>query len=115
MRAAYRTTATREGSVLEGPVVFNFTTGGERDRCHNRYRYEHEWQTLEDRIEYAWHTRGENGLVRKRYPPSYRIGLDTDPAELTVKTLSSHLITLERIQFSRRFPTDDICPCRAPL
>eukprot|EP00959_Pyramimonas_sp_CCMP1952_P438870 9188347-Pyramimonas_sp.AAC.1 len=43
------------------------------------------------------------------------VGLDTDTAELTVKTLSSHRVTLERIQFSRRFFADVECPCRAPL
>ena len=32
-------------------------------------------------------------------------GLDTDTVELTVKTLSNHLITLERIIFSHRFFT----------
>eukprot|EP00976_Prorocentrum_cordatum_P002050 41105-Prorocentrum_minimum.AAC.1 len=41
------------------------------------------------------------------------LGLDTDTAELTVKTLSSHLVTLKRIQFSRQFFTDVECPCGA--
>eukprot|EP00959_Pyramimonas_sp_CCMP1952_P209859 4390899-Pyramimonas_sp.AAC.1 len=37
-------------------------------------------------------------------------GLDTD---LTVETLLSRLVTLERIRFSRLFFTDTICPCQA--
>eukprot|EP00959_Pyramimonas_sp_CCMP1952_P083074 1736470-Pyramimonas_sp.AAC.1 len=31
------------------------------------------------------------------------LGLDTAAVESTIKTLSSHLVTLERIQFSRQF------------
>eukprot|EP00959_Pyramimonas_sp_CCMP1952_P266892 5579786-Pyramimonas_sp.AAC.1 len=34
------------------------------------------------------------------------VGLDTNTAKSTVKTLSSHLITLERIQSSRQLLTD---------
>eukprot|EP00959_Pyramimonas_sp_CCMP1952_P299033 6254864-Pyramimonas_sp.AAC.2 len=40
-------------------------------------------------------------------------GLDTDTVELIAKTLLSHLVTLERIQFSHQLFTDAICPCRA--
>eukprot|EP00976_Prorocentrum_cordatum_P021029 427742-Prorocentrum_minimum.AAC.6 len=52
-------------------------------------------------------------------PPPLRkksaLGLDTVIVELTAKTLSSHLITLERIQFSRQFFIDVKCPNRALL
>eukprot|EP00959_Pyramimonas_sp_CCMP1952_P219559 4590896-Pyramimonas_sp.AAC.1 len=44
-------------------------------------------------------------------------GLDTDTVELTAKTLLSHLVTLERIRFSRRFFTDAVLssvePCHS--
>eukprot|EP00959_Pyramimonas_sp_CCMP1952_P360893 7558517-Pyramimonas_sp.AAC.1 len=42
------------------------------------------------------------------------LGLDMHTVELTVNTLSSGPITLERIQFSRQFFTDATCPCLAP-
>eukprot|EP00976_Prorocentrum_cordatum_P110444 1195200-Prorocentrum_minimum.AAC.4 len=38
---------------------------------------------------------------------------DADTVKWTVKTLSSHLVTLEGVRFSRRFFTDVACPCRA--
>eukprot|EP00976_Prorocentrum_cordatum_P024203 493007-Prorocentrum_minimum.AAC.1 len=41
------------------------------------------------------------------------VGLDTYTVELTVKTLVSRLVTLERIRFSPQFFTDVTCPCRA--
>eukprot|EP00959_Pyramimonas_sp_CCMP1952_P280948 5872433-Pyramimonas_sp.AAC.2 len=41
------------------------------------------------------------------------VGLDTDTVEWTVKTLSSCLITLERIQLSHQVFKDAVCPCRA--
>eukprot|EP00959_Pyramimonas_sp_CCMP1952_P134286 2809288-Pyramimonas_sp.AAC.1 len=41
------------------------------------------------------------------------VGLDTDTFESTIRTLSSHLVPLERIPISRQFFTDAICPCRA--
>ena len=37
---------------------------------------------------------------------SWLVGLDTDTVKWTVKTLLSHLTTLERIRFSREFFTD---------
>eukprot|EP00976_Prorocentrum_cordatum_P019111 388007-Prorocentrum_minimum.AAC.1 len=40
------------------------------------------------------------------FAAAVKVGFDTDTVELTVTTLSSRLVTLERIQFSRRFFTD---------
>ena len=49
--------------------------------------------------------RFESSAVVQHHTAQCRVGLDTDTVELTVMTLASHLITLERIQFSRQFFT----------
>eukprot|EP00976_Prorocentrum_cordatum_P058081 1170598-Prorocentrum_minimum.AAC.2 len=38
----------------------------------------------------------------RRYWSLYPLGLDAVTVELTVKSLSTHLVTLERIQFSHQ-------------
>eukprot|EP00959_Pyramimonas_sp_CCMP1952_P391605 8206436-Pyramimonas_sp.AAC.1 len=45
---------------------------------------------------------------------SYSVGLDTGAVDLTVKTLSSHLVALERIQFAHWFFTNVVYVCVEP-
>eukprot|EP00959_Pyramimonas_sp_CCMP1952_P135147 2828046-Pyramimonas_sp.AAC.1 len=49
---------------------------------------------------------GELRHVAVKRAEASALGLDADTAELTMKTLSNRLVTLERTRFSHRFCTD---------